>query len=82
MTVTYTDSKGQTKNKTEYFACGPGQSYDTPGVYADTKEPLKCELKIRKYPQLKKQITPEFYNDLKEILGDDVKYTNTSRIQR
>ena len=79
-TEKYKDSKGGIQERTRYYACGSGGTQNVQAVFDDTKEPVNgFEAHKMTYNHLRKEITPEFYEDLKELMGDKIKYTNTSQ---
>lgn len=80
-TVTYLKDDGSKKVEIEYFAGGPAVVYDTPGVYHATKEPVKRKPIASYFNYYSKRITEDFYNVLKDTMGDEVAY-KTSTLER
>lgn len=80
-TVTYLKADGSKKVEIEYFAGGPAVVYDTPGVYHATKEPVKRKPIASSFNYYSKRITEDFYNVLKDTMGDEVAY-KTSTLER
>lgn len=77
--VTYLKADGSKKVEIEYFAGGPAVVYDTPGVYHATKEPVKRKPIPSYFNYYSRRITEDFYNVLKDTMGDEVLYKNTTR---
>ena len=78
-TVNYINPDGSKRETViEYYAGGPAIVYDTPGVYHATKEPVDRKPKISGFNYYAKWITEDFYNILKNAMGDEVEYISTS----